>query len=141
MKILPVIDLKGGLVVRGLAGRREHYQPIVSRLISSCSPIDVAKAFRDRLGLKEIYLADLDAIAGGSPALATYAAIQAAGMRLWVDAGVRDPEDAARLSGAVHRLIVGLETVEGPEALVGICSRPGADAVIFSLDLQDGRPL
>ena len=69
MRILPVIDLKGGLVVRGVAGRRQEYRPVVSRLTPSSRPIDVAGAFRDHLGLDHLYLADLDAIAGAAPAL------------------------------------------------------------------------
>ena len=41
MRILPVLDLKGGQVVRGLAGRRQEYQPIRSRLTPSCQPLAV----------------------------------------------------------------------------------------------------
>jgi phosphoribosylformimino-5-aminoimidazole carboxamide ribotide isomerase len=142
MKLLPVIDLKQGIVVRGVAGRREQYRPLVSGLTSSCAPVDVAKAFRDHLGCDEIYLADLDAIARKPPAFSTYAAIQAAGLQLWVDAGVCDVEDAARVNDAgIHRLVVGLETVEGPKALARIVDRCGPNRVVFSLDLRDGRPL
>ena len=36
MKILPVIDLKGGVVVRGVAGRRDEYRPIVSQAVRRC---------------------------------------------------------------------------------------------------------
>ena len=42
MKILPVIDLMGGQVVRGVAGRRDQYRPVVSRLTPSSAPLDVA---------------------------------------------------------------------------------------------------
>src|SRR5438046_4078339 len=94
MRIIPVLDLKGGVVVRGVAGRREEYRPIVSRLVASAAPIAVARAFRDRLGLTELYLADLDAIAGASPAWTTYKEIQAIGCQVWVDAGVRNAADA-----------------------------------------------
>ena len=71
MGILPVLDLKQGLVVHGVAGRRDEYQPIVSRLTNSARPLDVAKALREHFGFDQLYLADLDAIRGLPPALAT----------------------------------------------------------------------
>jgi uncharacterized protein related to proFAR isomerase len=30
MQVIPVIDLKDGVVVHGIAGRREEYRPLVS---------------------------------------------------------------------------------------------------------------
>ena len=77
MRVIPVLDIKDGLVVRGIGGRRDEYRPIASKLTASCQPVDVARAFRDLLGLEEIYLADLDAIAGARPAWDIYREIQA----------------------------------------------------------------
>ena len=94
MRILPVLDLKAGQVVHGIAGRRAEYRPIVSRLTASADPRDVAVAFVTQLGLKELYVADLDAIAGAPPALATFAALRALGCALWVDAGLRTAAQA-----------------------------------------------
>jgi phosphoribosylformimino-5-aminoimidazole carboxamide ribotide isomerase len=141
MRIVPVIDLKDGVVVRGIAGRRSEYRPIVSQLTDSTDPADVARAFRDRLGLTDLYLADLDAIAGAAPALSVYASIRALGCRLCVDAGVRESSHAQRLADAVDRIVVGLETVTGPAELGRIVSALGSERVVFSLDLRDGRPL
>src|SRR5579872_5647704 len=47
MRIVPVLDLLGGVVVRGVGGRRREYRPVVSRLTPSCDPLDVARAFAD----------------------------------------------------------------------------------------------
>ena len=142
MRILPVLDLKNGLVVRGLGGRREEYRPVQSVLTPSCQPVEVARAFRDRLGLSEFYVADLDAIAGGEQALGLYRALEAAGFRLWVDAGIRRAAAAAPLVEAgVERLIAGLETVEGPWVLQDLCRQWGGRRVVFSLDLKNGVPL
>ena len=88
MRILPVLDLKGGQVVRGVAGRRKEYRPIVSRIVSSAEPLAVARAFREQFGLRELYVADLDAIAGGPPDQATLVDLLDDGFQLWVDAGV-----------------------------------------------------
>jgi phosphoribosylformimino-5-aminoimidazole carboxamide ribotide isomerase len=142
MRVLPVIDLKDGSVVRGVAGRRDEYRPMVSRLCASCSPREVARAFREQLGLTDVYLADLDAIGGATPAFATFVELRAHGARLWVDAGVRDFADAEPLVEAcVDQIIIGLETIAGLPALEDACRRIGPDRVVFSLDLKDRKPL
>jgi phosphoribosylformimino-5-aminoimidazole carboxamide ribotide isomerase len=141
MRILPVLDVQGGRVVRGVGGRRQEYRPVVSRLTASCQPADVAEAFRDHFGLSELYLADLDAIAGAAPALPLYAALRSREFRLWVDAGLRTAEDAGGLAGAgVEGIVAGLETVAGPAVLAELC-RDHGERVVFSLDLRDGVPL
>ncbi len=141
MRVLPVLDLLGGQVVRGIGGRRYEYRPVVSRLTPSSRPLDVAEAFRVHFGLGELYIADLDAIAGAPPAVATYAALRDRGFRLWVDAGVRDAATARPLGAAsVEGVVVGLETVAGPAALGAVASEVGHRSV-FSLDLKDGTPL
>jgi phosphoribosylformimino-5-aminoimidazole carboxamide ribotide isomerase len=135
MRILGVIDLMGGVVVRGVAGRRECYRPLVSRLCPTAEPGDVARALMKQLGLEELYLADLDAIAGAEPAWTAYDEVREAGARLWIDAGVRRAEDVRRLASA-GTVVVGLETLAGPEVLAEL-----RDDVVFSLDLRAGRPL
>jgi phosphoribosylformimino-5-aminoimidazole carboxamide ribotide isomerase len=142
MQIIPVLDIQAGQVVRGVAGRRSEYRPIVSRLTTSTLPVDVAEAFRQHFGLSSLYLADLDAIAGQPPDVALYAALHARGFRLYVDAGVADVERAVVLAEAgVSSIVVGLETVRGPDVLTGCCAELGADRVVFSLDMKEGRPL
>ncbi len=140
MRILPVLDLLNGLVVRGVAGRRHDYRPIVSRLASSPAPLDVAEAFARHFGLRDLYLADLDAIAGSPQAWPTYVALRGAGFHLQVDAGVRDLRSAPGLREAGVEVVVGLETVAGPQAL-GEIVRALGERLVFSLDLRDGAPL
>ncbi|ADQ14381.1 histidine biosynthesis protein [Halanaerobium hydrogeniformans] len=64
MEAVAVLDIKHGIVVQGRAGDRENYQPIESRLIAADdkSPLAVAKAFYNKLAIKKLYIADLDAI-------------------------------------------------------------------------------
>ncbi|HEV3263773.1 MAG TPA: HisA/HisF-related TIM barrel protein [Gemmataceae bacterium] len=141
MRILPVLDIMAGQVVRGIGGRRHEYRPVVSRLTSSCRPADVARAFRDAFGLHELYLADLGALAGAPPALPIYAELQALGFDLWVDAGIREASTAAPLAAtAIRRIVVGLETAT-PGAVADACQKWGGHRVVFSLDLTDGKPL
>jgi phosphoribosylformimino-5-aminoimidazole carboxamide ribotide isomerase len=142
MHILPVLDVLHAQVVRGIAGRREEYRPIVSRLTPSAAPLDVARAFRAHFGLSLLYLADLDAILGGCPALPLLESLKADGFRLWVDAGLRQPEDVASLARAeVEGIIAGLETLHGPAALEKLLELAGPEHLIFSLDLKQGIPL
>ncbi len=141
MRILPVLDLLGGEVVRATAGRRREYRPAVSTLTASSGPLDVARAFRAHFGLTELYLADLDAILGDEPDFAVYAVLAADGFRLWIDAGVHSGERPRRLAEAgVEKIIIGLETAAGPWTLAEACTAFG-DRIVFSLDLKNGMTL
>jgi phosphoribosylformimino-5-aminoimidazole carboxamide ribotide isomerase len=140
MRLIPVIDLKDGLVVRGIAGRREEYRPIVSQLVSEPTPQAVATAFVNQFGFGEVYVADLDAIGGKSPSVDAYQAIASAGLKLWIDAGI-GTEQAARRFEADTTIIMGLESLDSPAELEGVIRQRGADRLIFSLDLKSGRPL
>lgn len=142
MRVLGVLDVMHGDVVRGIGGQRSEYRPLQSQLVDSSRPIDVAEAFRTRVGLTELYLADLDAIAGAPPAVDLYRSLHAAGFRLWVDAGLRTWRDAASLAGVgVAKVVAGLETLAGPKELESLCREYGSGAIAFSLDLRAGDPL
>jgi phosphoribosylformimino-5-aminoimidazole carboxamide ribotide isomerase len=147
MRVIPVIDLMGGLVVRGVGGQRHLYRPIQSILAERPLPADIGRAFVRDLNLHEVYVADLDAIAGGEPAWQTYRELAECGLELWVDAGIGTAEQAQRLSNfsAAGRelagVIVGLESIEGPLALEQVLEIAGPGRVVFSLDLKAGAPL
>lgn len=142
MLILPVLDVRHGQVVRGGGGRRQEYRPIQSVLCQSAEPIGVARAFREHYGLAELYVADLDAIVDAKPNWATYAALQADGFRLWLDAGVREVDDALALARAgVSTIVAGLETMRGPDTLKELCRQLGSEHIVFSLDLREQQPL
>jgi phosphoribosylformimino-5-aminoimidazole carboxamide ribotide isomerase len=142
MRVFAVLDLMGGQVVRGIAGRRDQYRPLVSRLVRTSEPFEVARAFRDRFGLSDLYVADLDAIAGAAPALGIFSALQHDGFRLLIDAGLRTPADAEPLvSLGAQGIVAGLETLAGPVALAALLEQCGPAKLVFSLDLRDGQPL
>jgi phosphoribosylformimino-5-aminoimidazole carboxamide ribotide isomerase len=141
-KIIPVLDVLKGQVVRGVAGRREEYRPIVSRLTASTAPGDVAHALHDEFGFSLFYLADLDAILGQPAAIALYEELHAAHFRLWVDAGLRQAADAAPLRAAgVEGIVAGLETLAGPNVLRELLLEFGPERLLFSVDLKGGVPL
>jgi phosphoribosylformimino-5-aminoimidazole carboxamide ribotide isomerase len=144
MRFLPVLDIRDGIVVRAVAGRRSEYRPLVSRLTDSTEPLTVAEAIRKRFGWSECYVADLDAIA--SCGLVVHRGLidrfHAAGFHLWLDAGVRDPADAFRLAEqGVDRVVGGLETLRDFAAWREMVSRLGPERAVFSLDMRDGLPL
>jgi len=138
-----VLDLKDSKAVHAVGGRRTHYQPVRSILHASSEPIALARAIRDTLGLHTLYLADLDAIGGGPPNVRIYRQLIALDLNPWLDIGVQDVLSVAPLLelGGGCTIVVGLETVRGPSELAGILELVGAERVIFSLDLFDGRPL
>jgi len=141
MRLIPVLDVLHGRVVRGVGGRRSEYRPVVSRLTSSTDPVDVARVLIETFHPTELYLADLDAIAGAPPAVVVYRAIRDLGPRLWVDAGVRDAVGARTVAAAGCDVVAALETVAGPDALRDIIAAVGMEGVVFSLDVHDGVPL
>lgn len=147
MRIIPVLDVKGGLAVHAVAGDRADYRPLRSILHDRPDPLALARACRDRLGAAELYLADLDAIAGARPEAELVGAIARLGLTPWVDAGVRVAADLAdrRPSASAEMepgvTVLGLETLAGPAALRAITTGTRADRLAFSLDLRDGRPI
>ena len=90
MRVIPVIDLKGGAAVHAVRGERERYRPLRSRIAAGSDPVGLTRAVRARFGLEELYVADLDAIAGGPGNPAVLAAL-AGEARVMVDAGAATP--------------------------------------------------
>jgi HisA/HisF family protein len=146
MRILPVIDLMRGQVVRGVAGLRESYRPIVSCLAPDARPASIGRALVDH-GATECYVADLDAIAGATPSWSTYQELIDTGLRLWIDAGCRNRASAVALASFEHagrklqRIIVGLESLESVEELEAMRQIVGVEQLVFSLDLHHGQPI
>jgi len=142
MRVVGVIDLKDGLAVHAVRGERERYRPVSSVLTGEDGdPLALARALRSRLGLEELYVADLDAITGAGSLSPVIGAL-AQEANLMVDAGVSEPERARELLAlGVPRVIVGTETLSGPGALDRLLTELPAGAVVLSIDLRDGRLL
>lgn len=92
MRIIPVLDLKGGEVVRAERGQRHRYRPIATPLSSSADALEVAMGLRRLHPFPTFYIADLDAIEGRAPDVAMLARLRtmADPPELWVDAGIND---------------------------------------------------
>jgi phosphoribosylformimino-5-aminoimidazole carboxamide ribotide isomerase len=142
MKIIPVIDLLNGVVVRGVAGKRELYRPVVSALTPSKDPSVVLNVIRHQFALTSFYIADLDAIQFRQLNRCTIAELARCDVSLMVDAGVRCESDVEELVNlGVDQVIVGLETLSDEQAARQIQSAFDVKQLILSLDLKNGRPL
>jgi len=147
VQIIPVIDLKNGLVVRGVAGRRELYRPVESVLNCEATPRSVANAFASNLGFRNTYVADLDAIAGIEPNWEAYDSIGAAGLRLLIDAGTSSVsralafKDRSSVDSRCDGVVIGLESLVSRQDLPDLVAGIGAERAIFSLDIRGGQPI
>jgi phosphoribosylformimino-5-aminoimidazole carboxamide ribotide isomerase len=148
MRVIGVLDLIAGRAVHGRGGRRESYAPVASvagAAFAAGDALALARTYVDRLGVRELYVADLDTIAGGEAAGsqdALVAALAAVGAPLWLDAGVSSTDRARHaLALGAANVIVGLETLRSYDALKTICGAIGSGRVAFSLDLREGQPV
>lgn len=145
MRVIGVVDLRAGLAVHARGGARDQYAPvdmIAGSRIDPGDPLALARTYLNRLGLTELYAADLDAILGHSPQDTVIAALAALGAPLCVDAGVSSVDRARQLLAlGVRQVVVGLETLPSYAALRSICDASGGSRVAFSLDLRNGEPV
>lgn len=140
MRVIPVIDIRNGIAVRGVAGERDQYRPVESCLTDSHRVIDVAEGIRRPFGLSELYLADLDGILDDRPHCDLYAELVGRGFQLAVDAGLCEVTQAeALIRIGIEKVIAGLETLAGPQTLQQLYDSIGPERVIFSLDMKNGK--
>ncbi|MBO0755472.1 MAG: nickel transporter [Bradyrhizobiaceae bacterium] len=134
MDIIPVLDLKDGVVVHAHMGRRDQYRPIETPLSPSSMPADVARGLLAIYPFKAFYVADLDAIErkGNNNGALALLRNDFPNLALWVDNGVNDLRGARQwLDADLGHLVLGSET-QTDERLVTRCG--GDERVILSLD-------
>lgn len=147
MQVVPAIDLQGGNVVRAVGGSRDSYHPVDSQLLEGADPVDVGKAFSERFGFRQLYVADLDAIGGSDPAWDTYIGLAECGLSLWIDAGLSDKDRIERMvefaddHAEVTGVVFGLESLPDIETMSHGLHLAGVERFIFSLDIKNGRPM
>lgn len=143
-RLIPVLDVMGGRVVRAVGGRRDEYRPVRSRLAPMSDPVKVARALLDAAHADELYVADLDAIAGEfdvSPAVRTL--LHAVPVRTWIDVGISLRKDRRVLPPLSNLgVVLGSETMPRREVVSENVSVPGDPTPVgFSLDLRHGELL
>lgn len=136
MEVIPVIDLKGGTVVRARMGDRDNYRPIETPLSSTSTPLDVVRGLLAVYPFTTLYIADLDAIERKGDNRAALVRLQEAfpALALWVDNGMGDFHAAQTwLASGLGHLVLGSESQRD----AGLVHRFADDArIVLSLDFR-----
>jgi len=144
MLVIPVIDIRNGLVVRARGGDRDAYKPIETPLAKTSGLADVARGLIGlSAGLRTLYIADLDGIEGRGRDLEAVKALSAAlpEVAMFVDDG-----SAGVAAVAVYRdnprvkPVIGSETLKEAAALRTIAGAV-PHGVALSLDWRGDEPL
>lgn len=136
MEVIPVIDLKGGVVVHARAGDRKAYQPLASPFLEGSAPDAVVRALLRLFPFRSLYIADLDAIEGRGDhdAVATRIAEIAPSLDIWVDRGIGSAVAAAHwLERNPARLVIGSESQRDASVLAALSGNP---RLVLSLDFR-----
>src|SRR5215471_17529787 len=136
MDVIPVIDLKGGVVVHARMGQRDRYRPIDTPLAPTSGPVDVVRGLLSIHPFARLYIADLDAIARSGDNDGTISRLQATfpAVTFWVDSGIAELGAADRwLQAGLGDLVLGSEA-QADAALVGHFSDD--PRVVLSLDFR-----
>lgn len=133
MIVIPAIDLKDGLCVRLLQGRKED------ATVYSDDPAATALKW-ETCGAKLLHVVDLDgAFTGNQRNLESIRKIRnATGMTIEVGGGIRDMKRIDRLiSLGIKRIILGTAAVEDPN-IVKTASREYPGCILVGIDAKDG---
>jgi phosphoribosylformimino-5-aminoimidazole carboxamide ribotide isomerase len=147
MRVVPVIDVLDGRVVRAVRGERSAYRSVESALCRSSDPLRVAAILLAYCGSRKLYIADHDALTGRAPQADVIAALLGSlpDATLWLDAGFATREDALERIAALGVHASRVTPVFGSESLRSPGDAAGCFAdrewAILSLDQRNGRRL
>ncbi len=143
MQIIPVIDIRNGVVVRAVAGDRSRYRAIESLLTSSAEPAAILKALDKHFQSDVCYVADLDAIERQQQLnRCTIAEMVRTGVALILDAGAATVEQIeALLEIGVRQVVLSSESMHDLTQVEAMIRSFGSASLIFSLDLKHGKLL
>ena len=135
MIVIPAIDLKNGLCVRLMQGRKSEMT------VYNQNPVEVAKEFASA-GANLIHVVDLDGAFNepDSPNRAVVKKIvDAVDVPVEFGGGVRSLEDVQQLCDAgVARIVLGTLAAESPDSLKDFVTRFSA-RICVGIDARDGR--
>ncbi len=146
MKIRAVIDVKNRLAVRAIAGNRSQYLPLEYDS-QTMTPVSLSNRISNRFGVRDLYLADLDAIGGQVADWDSIRQIAAEAGSLWFDIGIGSFDQLEVAAVELKSLppatviILGLESLPGVSLLEAAVEMLGPEQLCFSLDLRGGLPI
>jgi phosphoribosylformimino-5-aminoimidazole carboxamide ribotide isomerase len=135
--IIPVLDIKDGLVVHARMGMRDRYKPIETPLSPEPTLGRVASGLRRVHPFRSFYVADLDAIERRAPPIAAAEALSQLQppADVWLDAGCFTVAEVERVLGAERTsCVLGSESQTGPEVLRLLNAHA---RLILSLDFRE----
>ena len=140
--MIPVIDLLNGAAVHAVGGHRQLYRPVQSVITDGSEPCRLLRAMQKRLRIAHCYVADIDAIQGRPPHREVLAEMKQTDVTLTVDCGIQNHSDIEPLLElGIDRIVVGSETVCGPDVIRELSHSGHAARLVFSLDMRDGALL
>ncbi len=137
LRAIPVVDLKGGEVVRAHMGDRASYRPIESPLSPTSEAVDVVRGLLAVFPFCTLYVADLDAIERAGDNFSALSRIRAEfpTLRMWIDNGAADTAAVEALIGAdLGAPVIGSES-QRDGAL--IARHKDSNRIVLSLDFRD----
>jgi HisA/HisF family protein len=136
LRVIPVIDLMHGQVVRAQMGDRASYRPLESPLSPSSDAMDVVRGLLAVYPFPTLYVADLDAIQGHGDNFQTLRGIREAfpALQMWVDNGAADADAIeALVSANLGTPVIGSESQRDCKL---IAQRQGSGGFVLSLDFR-----
>ncbi|MCA9189915.1 MAG: hypothetical protein KDA99_30030, partial [Planctomycetales bacterium] len=146
-RLIPVIDLRDGIVVHAVAGKRDCYRPVASLIAPNAQPLDVALALTSTAHTSDIYVADLDAIQHHRTHADEIRSLVDHQLHVMLDAGVSDLKSWKDLLQEhptltdVSRWIIGSESLRHVDDLPQFVAKLTADRLAFSVDISNGNVL
>jgi phosphoribosylformimino-5-aminoimidazole carboxamide ribotide isomerase len=137
--IIPVLDIKGGIAVSGKAGNRKAYKPLKNVFHNSPSPLKIAEALK-KAGASEIYVADLDSIAGKGSNLELVEKMNLI-IPVMLDCGAYDMNSFYNATIVANKVIVATETLRNIDELYEIFCRVNPERIVLSIDVLDDKIL
>ncbi len=137
LRLIPVVDLKGGMVVHAREGRRAEYRPVQSRLCEGADTEAVVDALLRLHSFRSLYVADLDSIQRQGSNLDSLDRIRRRfpDLDLWVDSGIADERGLdAWLRADIGRPVIGSESLHDAEFMSFARKRCGDWSPVLSLD-------
>jgi HisA/HisF family protein len=135
--VVPTLDIKNAVVVHAKAGDRADYCPVSSPFGAADDPVAIARGLLNVTGSTNLYIADLDAIAGTGSNFELLRGLSDAlhGTTLWIDAGFSKVADCAFWLPLGATLVIGSESLAAADDWREIWDTFG-DSVVLSLDFD-----
>ena len=137
MQVIPVIDLRSGVVVHARKGDRGSYEPLRSPLSPTSDPVDVVRGLLSAYPFPTLYVADLDAIQNHGDNFQTLRRIrdEFPALQMWVDNGAADASALhAFIEADLGTLVIGSESQRDGKLIAQ--RRDSMRRVVLSLDFR-----